>query len=192
MILHAQLLRSCPTLCHPTHCSPPDPFVHGILQARILEWVACPALGDLPEPGIAPASLLSPALTDGSQVWCLQPRDSRNVLARMQSPQATPGPYGIADGNADFQTLGPGSPASTSRRSARTLYERPLQTRPSLVLLTRKRPVFEWSASFVLLSSGFSWRTCLRRHTRNPTMTSSKSWYVERSYQGFLVHPNVQ
>ena len=28
------------TLCHPIDCSPPGSSVHGILQARILEWVA--------------------------------------------------------------------------------------------------------------------------------------------------------
>ena len=32
--------QSCPTLCHPMDCSPPGSSVHGILQARILEWVA--------------------------------------------------------------------------------------------------------------------------------------------------------
>ena len=31
---------SCPTLCDPVGCSPPGSSVHGILQARILEWVA--------------------------------------------------------------------------------------------------------------------------------------------------------
>ena len=31
---------SCPTLCDPTECSPPGSSVHGILQERILEWVA--------------------------------------------------------------------------------------------------------------------------------------------------------
>ena len=30
----------CPTLCDPMDCSPPGSFVHGLLQARILEWVA--------------------------------------------------------------------------------------------------------------------------------------------------------
>ena len=30
----------CPTLCHPMDCSPPGSSVHGILQARTLEWVA--------------------------------------------------------------------------------------------------------------------------------------------------------
>ena len=32
--------QSCPVLCNPTDCSPPGSSVHGILQARILEWVA--------------------------------------------------------------------------------------------------------------------------------------------------------
>ena len=32
--------KSCPTLCNPMDCSPPDSSVHGILQARKLEWVA--------------------------------------------------------------------------------------------------------------------------------------------------------
>ena len=32
--------RSRPTLCDPTDGSPPGSSVHGILQARILEWVA--------------------------------------------------------------------------------------------------------------------------------------------------------
>ena len=32
--------QSCPTLCDPMNCSPPGSSVHGILQARILEWVA--------------------------------------------------------------------------------------------------------------------------------------------------------
>ena len=32
--------QSCQTLCHPMDCSPQGSSVHGILQARILEWVA--------------------------------------------------------------------------------------------------------------------------------------------------------
>ena len=32
--------QSCPTLCDPMDCSSPGSFVCGILQARILEWVA--------------------------------------------------------------------------------------------------------------------------------------------------------
>ena len=36
----AQSLQSCQTLYNPMDCSPPGSSVHGILQARILEWVA--------------------------------------------------------------------------------------------------------------------------------------------------------
>ena len=34
--------QSCLTFCDPTDCSTPGFSVHGILQARILEWVAIP------------------------------------------------------------------------------------------------------------------------------------------------------
>ena len=34
--------QSCPTVCNPMDCSPPGSSVHGVLQARILEWVAIP------------------------------------------------------------------------------------------------------------------------------------------------------
>ena len=44
--------QSCPTLCDPMDCGPPDSSDHGISQARILEWVAISTLGDLPSPGI--------------------------------------------------------------------------------------------------------------------------------------------
>ena len=33
----------CSTLCDPMNCSPPGSSVHGILRARILEWVAMPS-----------------------------------------------------------------------------------------------------------------------------------------------------
>ena len=33
-------LQLCPTLCDPMDCSPPGSLVYGILEARILEWVA--------------------------------------------------------------------------------------------------------------------------------------------------------
>ena len=37
-----QSLQSCPILCDPMDCSPPGSSVHGILQVRIVEWVAMP------------------------------------------------------------------------------------------------------------------------------------------------------
>ena len=38
--VHAQLLQSFLTLCNPMNCCPPGCSVHGIITARILEWVA--------------------------------------------------------------------------------------------------------------------------------------------------------
>ena len=46
--MKVKVAQSCPTLCDPM-----DYTVHGILQARILEWVAVPFSGALPKPGIA-------------------------------------------------------------------------------------------------------------------------------------------
>ena len=43
----AKSLQSSPTLCHPMDCGAPDSSVHGILQARILEWVALPSSRDM-------------------------------------------------------------------------------------------------------------------------------------------------
>ena len=54
--------QSCLSLCNSMDCSPPGSSVHGIVQTRILEWVAMPPPGDLPNPGIEPESLMSPAL----------------------------------------------------------------------------------------------------------------------------------
>ena len=36
----SEVAQSCPTLCDPTDCSPPGSSIHGIFQARVLEWVA--------------------------------------------------------------------------------------------------------------------------------------------------------
>ena len=34
----SEVVQSCPTLCDPMHCSLPGSFIHGIFQARVLEW----------------------------------------------------------------------------------------------------------------------------------------------------------
>ena len=39
-VMCAKSLQSYPTLCDPMNCSLPDSTVHGIFQARILEWIA--------------------------------------------------------------------------------------------------------------------------------------------------------
>ena len=64
--LHANLLQLCPTLCIPIDYSMLGSSVHGILYARILEWVAIPFFKGFSNPGIEPVSLMSPALAGGS------------------------------------------------------------------------------------------------------------------------------
>ena len=54
--------QSCPTLCDPMDCSPPGSSLHGILQARILEWVAKPSSRGPSQP------------RDWTQVFCIAGR----------------------------------------------------------------------------------------------------------------------
>ena len=54
--------KACSTLCDPMGCNASVSSIHGILQARILEWWPFPSPGDLPSSGI---ELASPALAGG-------------------------------------------------------------------------------------------------------------------------------
>ena len=58
--------QPCPTLCNPMDCSPPGSSVHGISQAKILEGVAFPSPGYLPDPVIEPECAESPVWQVGS------------------------------------------------------------------------------------------------------------------------------
>ena len=59
-LLRACVLRqSCPTLCDPVDCSPPGSSVRGILQARILQWVAMSSSRESSQP------------RDGTWISCL-------------------------------------------------------------------------------------------------------------------------
>ena len=62
---HAKLLQSCLTPCDPMDYNPPGSSVHGILQARILEWVAIP-FSRL----YLPVSRISSPPRDQTQVSC--------------------------------------------------------------------------------------------------------------------------
>ena len=53
--------QSCLTLYNPVDCSSPGSSVHGILQASIPSGLSCLPPRDLPDPGIEPMTLLSPA-----------------------------------------------------------------------------------------------------------------------------------
>ena len=55
----SEFTQSCLTLCDPMGCNLPGSSVHGIIQARVLEWAAISFSRDLSNPGI---ELRSPAL----------------------------------------------------------------------------------------------------------------------------------
>ena len=62
LCVHAKSLQWCTTLCDPMDSSLRGSSFHGIFWASILEWAVTPPAGDLPDPGIKPESLTSPAL----------------------------------------------------------------------------------------------------------------------------------
>ena len=52
----SEVAQSCPTFGDPMDCSLPGFSLHGIFQARVLEWGAISFSGDLPDPGVKPRS----------------------------------------------------------------------------------------------------------------------------------------
>ena len=54
----SEVAQSCPTLGDPMDCSPPGSSVHGIPQARVLEWVAISFSRIFPTQGWNPGLLL--------------------------------------------------------------------------------------------------------------------------------------
>ena len=57
--------KSCTTVCDPMDCSPPGSSVHGIFQARILEWAVISCSRGSSRSVIKPKSLVCPALAGG-------------------------------------------------------------------------------------------------------------------------------
>ena len=56
VLVKVLITQPSPTLWDPVHCSPPGSSVHGILQAKILEWVAIPFSRGSSWPGVKPKS----------------------------------------------------------------------------------------------------------------------------------------
>ena len=77
--MHAKLLQAGLTLCDPTDYSPPGSSVRGLLQARILEWVAMSFSRDLPDPGIEPVSPVAPVLQANSLLLSHWGRSAINI-----------------------------------------------------------------------------------------------------------------
>ena len=63
--MHAKSLQSWLILSDLMDCSPPGSSVHGILQARILEWVAISSSRNLPNLGIEPVSRMYSVFAGG-------------------------------------------------------------------------------------------------------------------------------
>ena len=59
--MHAKLLPSCPALFNPMDCSLPGPPSMGFSRQEYWNGLPFPPPGDLPDPGIKPAPLTSPA-----------------------------------------------------------------------------------------------------------------------------------
>jgi len=79
------ITQSPPTLCHPMDCSLPGSSVHGILQARILEWVAIPFFRRSSQP------------RDWTKVSCIACR-LFTVWATREAPSQVRGPHQSAEG----------------------------------------------------------------------------------------------
>ena len=112
------------TLCDPMDCGPLGSSVHGILQARRLEWVAIPFSGDLPDPGIEPrppAGLQADSLP--SELLCYPPQ-SKVKLPKTSAEQRLEGGLeqrGEADAVRTPVTGHRGSPLTSSRSWAAIL-----------------------------------------------------------------------
>ena len=63
--MHAKSFHSRLTLCDPIYYSLPGSSVHGISRQEYWSGFPCPPPWDLLNPGIKPASLMSPALASG-------------------------------------------------------------------------------------------------------------------------------
>ena len=83
-IYHAMLClvsRWCPTLWDSIICSPPGSSVHGILQARILKWVAMPSFRGSSQPRIESRSPHCRWI-----LYCLSRQGSPKILERVAYP----------------------------------------------------------------------------------------------------------
>ena len=54
----SEVAQSCPTVSDPMDCSPPGSSIHGIFQARVLEWGAIAFSGSQTELSLNPGPLI--------------------------------------------------------------------------------------------------------------------------------------
>ena len=107
--LCAGSLQLCPALCDPVDYSLPGSSVHGIFQARMLEWVAMPSSRGSSPLGIEPAFLTSFALAGGfftpSTTWA-STHDPEYVSVQL-SPFVPPSPLPSVSTSSLLGSLAP-------------------------------------------------------------------------------------
>ena len=108
----SKVVQSCPTLSNPRYCSPPGSSVHGILQARVLEWGAiafssvqfssvtqsCPTLCD-------PMNRSTPGLTVHHQLPEFTQTHVRRVCDAIQPSHPRSSPSSPAPKPSQHQSL---------------------------------------------------------------------------------------
>ena len=82
-VCYCLVAKFCLTYLRPMDCSSPGSSVHGISQARILEWVAIYFSRDLPNPGIKPALFAGPVSCIGR--WILNCQATREAQVYFSS-----------------------------------------------------------------------------------------------------------
>ena len=88
----SEVTQSCPTLCNPMDCSLPRSSVHGIFQARVLEWVAISFSNDQPRQHIKKQrhyfankvlvkAMVFPVIMYGCESWTLKKAECQKIDA---------------------------------------------------------------------------------------------------------------
>ena len=67
----SEVAQSCPTLSDPMDCSPPGSYVHGIFQARVLEWGAIAFSENIIQVELKLQHFIYPNLVIVSNDYCL-------------------------------------------------------------------------------------------------------------------------
>ena len=82
----ANSLQSCPTLCDPIDGSPPGSSVHGIFQARVLEWGAIAfsdisnlLISEISNSTIIVKAMVFPLVMYGCESWTVKKADRQRI-----------------------------------------------------------------------------------------------------------------
>ena len=86
--------KLCPTLCNPMDCSPPGSSIHGISQARIIEWIAISFPRESSQRSFEPTSpgCISMNYINQIMIWtiCIIPESSHIILSIIHPQSSTP------------------------------------------------------------------------------------------------------